>query len=485
MHLKGWTTLCVICLMFSCSLLKKDKTTVVKRNSEQPAEILTETADTLVSIQDTMPVVAYDTVIPPPVIPKKPLEYMTIEEKAMLDEINLLRADPHSYIQHIDQYLQDFMEDANWDFATKQTERSAGEELIQELRTLVPLPLVKPSEELYKVAKRHGMDMKANNFISHQGSDDSLPEDRIRDSTSLVGSENLVAGGRSVRESLIMLLVDANDRASRGHRKTILDTRWEFAACYYAGTVDGIPNTWVQLFAINDPKELPEALPVRSLPEDTGQLNEKSPASDAKKIDANEQNAPFMTALEREMIEEINLLRSNPKGYAKYVDIYVNEMKKVMFSSDPEFDRAVKELQSELSASSPLSILKAHQKLYEVAKAHGIDNKTHHQLEHKGSDKRQSFDRVKDAGLKNNINKQGIYTPNENLIGGEASVRNSVIALLIDSGIPNRGHRRALLEPAWTHVACYHIGTIADFKDLRGMENDDMENCWVQFFAKD
>jgi len=179
-------------------------------------------------------------------------------------------------------------------------------------------------------------------------------------------------------------------------------------------------------------------------------------------------------------------MRGNPKGYIKYVDTYIEEMKKMMMGDDPDFDKASNELKSLLRKMPKLSILEPHEKLHGVAKAHGLDNKKNHQLEHQGSDGRQSFDRVKDSGLNNSINNQGVYAPNENLVGGESSVRNSVIALLIDSGIASRGHRKALIEPTWEYAACYKIGTIEDLKDLQGMglENDDMVNCWVQVFAK-
>ena len=51
-------------------------------------------------------------------------------------------------------------------------------------------------------------------------------------------------------------------------------------------------------------------------------------------------------------------------------------------------------------------------------------------------------------------------------------VRESVIILLIDEGIPNRGHRMTLLKPEWKYVACYKIGTVGSFP-----------NYWVQKFG--
>ena len=61
---------------------------------------------------------------------------------------------------------------------------------------------------------------------------------------------------------------------------------------------------------------------------------------------------------------------------------------------------------------------------------------------------------------------------NENLVGGPDDIRRAVILLLVDDGIPNRGHRKALLNPAWKYVACHKVGTIGS-----------MPNSWIQNFA--
>jgi uncharacterized protein YkwD len=142
-------------------------------------------------------------------------------------------------------------------------------------------------------------------------------------------------------------------------------------------------------------------------------------------------------------------------------------------------------LKQELKNMQSLTQLQPIEKLYNVAKAHGLDNKNNNRLEHIGSDQSDPFDRIRRSGLKNNIDKKGYFTPNENLVGGEDTPRESVVALLIDAGVSSRGHRRALLEPNWKYVACYKIGLIENLKELSGQEKDDMNNCWVQLFARD
>ncbi len=472
------TLFCLIgaSLITSCSLLNKDK-------------VGSSTADTT-NLQDSIPteynladsaLATVDTIVTPQP-PKTPLEYMSINEKAMIDEINLLRADPNAYIQYVDQYIQEFNADANFDTAMKRNEMQAVDELVAQLRYQSPLPTLEPNESLHLVAQRHGVDIKEQGVIAHRGSDGSTPLSRIQDSTSLTGAENLVAGGRSIRETVIMLLVDANDRMGRSHRKTLLNPAWKYVACNAVGKVGEQPNTWIQLFAYDDPNDKPIELPIRTKPtetkdEDTDRI--ESTDSDADNAVMADGDFSYMTAEEKAMIVEINLLRSNPKGYIKYVDEHVRNNQGGFGGFEP-LEKAANELKQQLKDLAPLSVLQPHQKLYEVAKAHGLDNQRNNQLEHKGSDGRSSFDRVKDAGLRITINPDGTVPGNENLAAGEASIRGTVLNLLIDHNILSRGHRKALLEPSWAYVACYNIGTIKNLPDFGG---DDGEHCWLQFFA--
>ena len=63
---------------------------------------------------------------------------------------------------------------------------------------------------------------------------------------------------------------------------------------------------------------------------------------------------------------------------------------------------------------------------------------------------------------------------NENLAGHfpEPTARDVVIQLLIDSGIPEYGHRFNMLDPKWTHVACCTSGFQVDMYE------------WIQDFGQ-
>ncbi len=173
--------------------------------------------------------------------------------------------------------------------------------------------------------------------------------------------------------------------------------------------------------------------------------------------------ATSMNNQEMEMVNEINLLRGNPSGYIQYVDAYVDEQRKT--GGFPVDQAVVNELKSELRQLGPLSILSPSQCIYEAAKAHGIDQKPTGDVNHQGRDGSWPWDRVRKAC-------PNMQDGNENLVAGTSSIRTAVILLLIDEGIPTRGHRKTLLKPAWKYVGCYNVGTVGSFP-----------HYWVQNFG--
>jgi uncharacterized protein YkwD len=174
-------------------------------------------------------------------------------------------------------------------------------------------------------------------------------------------------------------------------------------------------------------------------------------------------DASYMQALEMDMLREINMLRANPPAYIKYVNEYVADQK--ANNGFPVDQAVVDELNDELRKLGPLSQLQAKECVYIAAKKHGQDIIKMGRTDHIGSDGKWPWDRVRREC-------PDLQDGNENLVGGPDNVRESVVILLIDEGIPNRGHRKTLLRPDWVYAACYNIGKV-------GM----MPNCWVQKFG--
>lgn len=199
---------------------------------------------------------------------------------------------------------------------------------------------------------------------------------------------------------------------------------------------------------------------------DSGNENDNS-GNNSSSENNDDSGKSMMSSAEQQMIDEINIMRKDPKGYVKHVEEYINQVK-----NDDMLDAAykseeiatAKELIQELKNLNPLPILESHQGLHRVGITHGKDVQKQGMIGHKGSDGSWPWDRVKrDTELSDG---------NENLVAGGNTVKESLMILLVDSGIPGRGHRKTLLEPKWTYCGVYMIG------DVGGIPN-----AWIQVFG--
>ncbi|MBK9358851.1 MAG: hypothetical protein IPN08_15955 [Bacteroidales bacterium] len=195
-------------------------------------------------------------------------------------------------------------------------------------------------------------------------------------------------------------------------------------------------------------------------------------------------NETYMTKAEKEMILEINKVRSNPKKYAEEIEplfekavqrlktygkgvrsatyqttIYTADNRKSekvdtiwLFKNEEEV-KAIESLIKHLNHLRPLSVLQPSNGIYLAARKHAIDQVPSGSINHVGTDNSWPWDRIRKSAP---TMKEG----NENIACGSENARDIVIQLLIDSGIPGYGHRETLLDSRWTHCACYCVGKI-------------------------
>lgn len=167
--------------------------------------------------------------------------FMSPEEMAMVDEINLARTSPKVYVQYVNEYIKEL--EANQDNSAVAT----AKELIEQLEKMSPCVPLSVSECVFTAAKKHALDQKMKGDIDHQGRDGSFAWDRVPKECPMMkdGGECLVGGGKTVRKSMLLLLVD-DGIANRGHRNTILNPEWRFVGCYKIGQVGKMANYWIQ-----------------------------------------------------------------------------------------------------------------------------------------------------------------------------------------------------------------------------------------------
>lgn len=196
-------------------------------------------------------------------------------------------------------------------------------------------------------------------------------------------------------------------------------------------------------------------------------------------------NCAYMKPEEREMIYEINRVRSNPKSYLRYIEPMLMEAKKTLKNfgkgaknysltyitsevngvqanrvdttwhyANTEEVKALSTLVNDLKKLKKLPVLQPDSGIYRAAKKHAADQDAHDwKLLHTGSDGSSPWDRITKFS-------SAMSFGNENIAGKypEPTPADIVIQLLIDSGIPGYGHRYNLLNPQWTYGACVSGG---------------------------
>jgi uncharacterized protein YkwD len=207
----------------------------------------------------------------------------------------------------------------------------------------------------------------------------------------------------------------------------------------------------------------------------------------------------YMKPQEREMVYELNVVRIHPEVYLHYLEFDLENAKDrirtigkgeryyslatsytmvnrkttvkidtVWYYENEEELHAIETLIHDLKNLGTMPLLEPDEGLYKAARAHAVDNDNHRwTLGHRGSDGSWPDERIKKYSPR-------MSNGNENIAGKfpEATPREIVMQLLIDSGIEGYGHRINILDPDWNHVGCYTSGL--KFEMYR----------WVQEFGK-
>ena len=152
---------------------------------------------------------------------------------------------------------------------------------------------------------------------------------------------------------------------------------------------------------------------------------------------------PLISIRERDMINEINKVRSNPPGYVPLIESYLQRT-----DADPETRSAAEELIALLKGMKPMNLLSLDHTMYSSAKQYGITMAKKNEFEH------------------------SLLPYAENLSLGYENVRDAIIDLLIDDDFDDRGHRKNLLNNNIKYIAIVELpGKIQD-----------IAHCYLQEF---
>lgn len=156
----------------------------------------------------------------------------------------------------------------------------------------------------------------------------------------------------------------------------------------------------------------------------------------------------YLSPLELEILDEMNLARMEPHRYAAFVEefkTYYNGQKLSLPGRQKailtfEGVAAVDEAINFLRAAKPLPPLAVNRGMHMAAKDHANDLALKGVTGHKGSDGSSPNDRLGRYG--------SWESPvSENIVYDVNTARQIVIGLIIDDGTRNRGHRRNIFDP--------------------------------------
>ncbi len=164
-------------------------------------------------------------------------------------------------------------------------------------------------------------------------------------------------------------------------------------------------------------------------------------------------NAGYLKETEKQVILELNKVRSDPSRYARailfpqrqyYADkklIYPGEIPILTHEGIKAFDEGCQAL---LKAGSA-GILTPKEGLTRTARDHAQDQGKTGQTGHTGRDH-------SDVSARANRHGKWRGKIGENIQYGHATAARIVSSLLIDDGVPSRGHRKIILEPRFRYI---------------------------------
>jgi uncharacterized protein YkwD len=156
----------------------------------------------------------------------------------------------------------------------------------------------------------------------------------------------------------------------------------------------------------------------------------------------------YLSALDKEVLLELNKVRSNPKQYAEQyitpiIDYFQGKLDTRNHVQTNEGVSAVKECIAQLKRTKSMGLLMPDPDLAKASKRHtSAQSKT----------SETGHDSPNGESFEYRLRKIKFSSTGECISYGEDHARGIVISLLIDDGVPSRGHRRIILDPKYTSV---------------------------------
>lgn len=173
---------------------------------------------------------------------------------------------------------------------------------------------------------------------------------------------------------------------------------------------------------------------------------------DLSKLDT-ARGVTYLSTIEKDIILETNMARTDPKKYAElYIEPRIKNFKGKLYDNywrTEEGASAVRECVKEMKKQKPVGILEPSKALSKASEYHATMQSRTNQTGHVSPDGSTMEDRVTKYG--------NFYGYGENIDYGQKSAREIIVSLLIDDGVPSRGHRINIYNENYTLIGLSYI----------------------------
>jgi uncharacterized protein YkwD len=173
----------------------------------------------------------------------------------------------------------------------------------------------------------------------------------------------------------------------------------------------------------------------------------------------------YLSPLEQQVIDEMNLVRTDPKAYIPILENYKQRFQgnRVKISNDVfiqtnEGLAPVNEAIAFLRKASPISVLRSSKGMSLAAMDHVKDSGSKGTTGHNGSDGSDPSIRMDRYG-------NWESSAGENISYGLSTAQDIVMQLIVDDGVPSRSHRKNIFNSAFK-VAGVAYGTHTNYKTM-------------------